>query len=71
MIPCLYYDTDISFHGQKQDNAKASLALLPNELNEFIKINVINRHQYTHRSHYREFHFDPARGVAWKYFINY
>lgn len=42
-ISHFYYDTDISLHEEQQDNANTILAFLPYELDEFIKINVINR----------------------------
>lgn len=60
----LYNDIDIYFHEEKPDNANNILAILPYELNQFIKINVINRDPQSHNIYYKGFHFDLARGIA-------
>lgn len=70
-IPHLYYDTDISLPEKRQDNANKSLAFLPYELNEFIKINVINRDQQPYSIYYKGFHFDLVRSIALQYFKSY
>lgn len=53
---------------KRKDNANTVLAFLRHELNEFIKINVINRDQQSDNMYYKGFHFDLARGIALQYF---
>lgn len=67
----LHNDIDISFHEEKQDHANTTLVFLPYELNQFIKINVINRAQQSCSVYYNGFHVDLARVITLLYFKNY
>ena len=69
-IPHLNYDIDFSLPEKRKDNANTVLAFLRYELNEFIKINVINRDQQSGNIYYKGFHFNLARGIALQYFKN-